>query len=207
MAQKPKKLTKSPSPKSKKKAVPEFSKPFYKKRWFAIFALILVFSSIGGGYMIRKGNAASYTFIRRASENQIRTDSRLGSKKVDGIMYALLGNDAGTVGRYVDTFLTADEARKSSRICAHFKVLKRYTSGLYDNSDVEVSIWQNPGPFGDIGSNSIPSTIVTSTTTSGNVCMKNHKAQDSVIRVGAYSLLGKKGSQYQIGIDTIYGKP
>ena len=96
--------------KPKKKAVPEFAKPFYKKRWFAIFALILVFSAIGGGYMIRRGDAATYTFIRRTP--QMAGNGPIN--KEDGQSYKHIGDG-------IRTWVTASETRNTREVCFHYK--------------------------------------------------------------------------------------
>ena len=193
-----KKPTRSASTKTKpkKKAVPEFAKPFYKKRWFAIFALILVFSAIGGGYMIRRGDAASYVFIRRAPQITESTGNYDLEQKSNGITYKLVslsssGKAIGSIAIY--TFLTRQEATQSSRICAHFKVFKPSI-----NSENTITISQRTNPVNFIKRKTMN---LTPTTRSGNVCLDNPSHVDSYIYVQ-----GDRGDS-TVGVDTIYGKP
>ena len=193
MAQPGKKSARSTKQKPKK-SVPEFAKPFYKKRWFAVFTLILVFSGIGGGYMIRKGNAASYTFIRRAPQiTHVAEAFANQEKKSDGITYKLISSNGYGVGflTMIRTFMTKQEAAKSDRVCAHFKVFDS------QGRSTKITIVQKTP---DLSALSRKTVTYSASTPSGNVCVYPIYDIDSYIEV--QSLDGGI-----VGVDTIYGKP
>ena len=202
MPQTTKKPTRSASTKTKpkKKAVPEFAKPFYKKRWFAIFALILVFSSIGGGYMLRRGDAASYTFIMRNGDIRHTATQKAneGVIKRDGITYYLVTQASTGLNTTIETTPPAVASANSRRYCAHFKVFKGPAAGR----TVPIEIYYR---YTKDGRSLVESgdwiTTITSSTKSGNVCIP--KSSNRAEKIYVYS--GHGGTS--IGVDTIYGKP
>jgi hypothetical protein len=203
MPQTTKKPTRATSTKTKpkKKAVPEFAKPFYKKRWFAIFALILVFSAIGGGYMIRKGEAASYTFINRAQhmsyslagndKNKPYPDER----KINGIVYKVLKNSYGNAHvTRLQTWITPDLVRSSRQICAHFKL-------AVGGRDAKVVIEQQRPTGVIVASNRINA----NTTGTKNVCLTPSSRYSDAAIIKVY--ISDYGYDTEVLVDTIYGKP
>lgn len=197
MAQPGKKSARSTKQKSKK-SVPEFAKPFYKKRWFAIAILILLFSGIGGGYMIRKGNAASYTFISRNGDiRHTRPENKSAYVKRDGIVYYLVAQASTFTATTIETTPSATASASSSRYCAHYKVFKAPEAG----KTAKIWIYYSLTESGRTLLSTSYSATITSSTTSGNVCVPKQGIRADKIFVGATL------PTVSIGVDTIYGKP
>ena len=149
--------------------------------------------------MIRRGDAATYVFIRRAPQMSAvltaETLARNLDMKSDGVAYKLISAyPEGDIGWYaiVHTFLTKQEATESNKICAHFKV---FASGSHSyNIKIQQMLPTTP-----------PEAIrerymtLAPTTKSGNICLDNPSHIDSTIRVSGAPLSAT------VGIDTIYG--
>ena len=140
--------------------------------------------------MLRKGDAASYVFIRRAQHMA----GPLREVKRDGITYKLIASiPEGNVTAKTWTFLTRDEAARSRRICVHYRVF-----GRDPNGPEKIDIWQTKTEGGYwVRSNSI---VIPTTSDSGSVCISDPDHTDGYINVqGSFNST--------VGIDTIYGNP
>ena len=172
---------------SKSKSTGLMSSNIKWMNWKFIVPVILIVALIGG-YFVYATNAGGYTFIRRNGD-KTRITGRHGTKKVDGRIYAMMSNGGASAGP-AKTFIGANEAARSNKICAHFKVFKK--SGRSTTLKI---IQQVPGQ-GTPRSNTLRYTNASS----GNICLSNPVHANSTISVGGVS------SSSSTGVDTIYGK-
>lgn len=161
--------------------------------WKVILPLIVIVAAVGGYFYVRQSSASSYTFIRRA--NQMSYDRSKGrvaatDQKIDGVTYKIKTSQTRPY-----TFVSADEMRRSSRICAHFRVLERGST----NKSMHIGIQYH------IGTSQVEAAVhnVTSGQRTGNVCLNSSRqSRDGTIQIDLDAV-----SQARVGIDTIYGKP